>query len=271
MAQTSPGSRVAQARSHSRVRSLARQLGWASVPIWSVTLLAPAPFLMRAISRRRAADWAVFAAYLGIVVLELVLLTVGKAGSATATVGALLLLLLLLVAPVHAFVAFRPGAGPWSWRDMHAVSGAGEPASEQENVASADAMHDRHDEEAAAGRDVRADAKRAVKAERKAFRAAVAKARQERLDRKAPQRAERAAQKAERAAQKAASRAAAQAARLAAPRYGWVETRRTYRRKTIFGNRRSETVVSLPSERNARRRTRQRGGVTITEEWRRLD
>src|SRR5258708_4080575 len=181
VAQPSPGSRAAQARSRSRVRSLARQLGWASVPVWSATFLAPAPFLMRAISRRRAADWAVFAAYLGIVVLEWVLLTVGKAGSATANTGVLLLCLLLVVAPVHAFVAFRPGAGPWSWRDVHAVSGAGEPASERENVLAADALRDGHHEDAVARREVRAEAKRAMKAERKAFRAAVAKARQERL------------------------------------------------------------------------------------------
>jgi len=61
------------------------------------------------------------------------------------------------------------------------------------------------------------------------------------------------------------------AQKAAAPRYGWVETRRTYRSKTIFGNRRSETITSLPRQRNARRRTRQSFGVTITEEWRRLD
>lgn len=56
----------------------------------------------------------------------------------------------------------------------------------------------------------------------------------------------------------------------AEPHFGWVETKRTYRRKTIFGNRRTETIVKLPAQRNARRRMRQRFGVTITEEWRRL-
>jgi hypothetical protein len=55
------------------------------------------------------------------------------------------------------------------------------------------------------------------------------------------------------------------------PQYGWVETRRTHRTKTIFGNRRTETIVSSPSQRNANRRTRQKGNVTITEEWRRID
>jgi DNA-binding SARP family transcriptional activator len=55
----------------------------------------------------------------------------------------------------------------------------------------------------------------------------------------------------------------------------WVDAARFERLvgagKTIFGNRRSETIVSLPSQRNARRRTRQSFGVTITEEWRRID
>jgi hypothetical protein len=54
------------------------------------------------------------------------------------------------------------------------------------------------------------------------------------------------------------------------PRYGWVETRRTYRRKKMFGGWETETIVSRPSQRNARRRTRSRGGVKIAEEWRRI-
>ena len=175
MAQTSPDSRAAQARSHSRVRNLARQLGWASIPVWSATFLARAPF---------DADW-------------------------------------------HRIDPDMSGAEVTVWAVL------------------------------AVGAVVWFCAYLIEKAERKAFRTAAAKARPERLGQKA--------------ALKAASRAPAQAARLAAPRYGWVETKRTYRSKTIFGNRRSETVVSLPNQRNARRRTRQRGGVTITEEWRRFD
>jgi len=51
---------------------------------------------------------------------------------------------------------------------------------------------------------------------------------------------------------------------------GWVETRRVTRYKTVFGNHRTETQVILPPKRNTSRRTRQRGSVTITEEWREL-
>jgi hypothetical protein len=39
----------------------------------------------------------------------------------------------------------------------------------------------------------------------------------------------------------------------------------------MLGNRRSKTIVSRPSQRNANRRTRQHFGVTITQEWQRLD
>lgn len=56
-----------------------------------------------------------------------------------------------------------------------------------------------------------------------------------------------------------------------AAEYQWVVTRETRRWKTIFGNRRSETVTLVPAKRNARRRTRTRWGRTVTEEWRLVD
>jgi len=37
------------------------QLAWASVPVWSLALLAFVPFLRLALVRRRARDWGVFA------------------------------------------------------------------------------------------------------------------------------------------------------------------------------------------------------------------
>jgi hypothetical protein len=56
-----------------------------------------------------------------------------------------------------------------------------------------------------------------------------------------------------------------------ASEYRWVVTRETRRWKTIFGNRRSESVTLIPALRNARRRTRTRWGRTVTEEWRLVD
>jgi hypothetical protein len=44
----------------------------------SISLLAFAPFLRLALIRRQARDWAVLAAYAAAVVLELVLVSVGK-------------------------------------------------------------------------------------------------------------------------------------------------------------------------------------------------
>jgi len=97
-----------------------RQVGWALVPIVSFTVLAWWPFLVLALIRRRARDWAVFAACLTAVVVEIVTFTlvvsgiVPAAGVAT-DVDALtfyaMVLLLAVAAPVYTLVAFRPAAG----------------------------------------------------------------------------------------------------------------------------------------------------------------
>ena len=94
-----------------------RQLGWASVPLWSFGFLAYAPFLYLAVIRRRVRDWAVFAAYLAALVILVV--TAGSKG----TPGGGLFLLLMGVAAVHALIAFRPGSAPAPWRDVHARAG----------------------------------------------------------------------------------------------------------------------------------------------------
>jgi len=228
------------------LRRRARQLGWASVPILSLSLLAFVPFLWLALIRRRVRDWVVFAAYLAAVVAELILVSVGKKGSAASATGGAILVLVAVTATVHALMAYRPTAGVPSWRDVHAVRAADKRRQRAMAVAKEREIH----EQAIGVRAAMADQKQAQKADRATAHAASAEAME--------------ARKQEEAAQKAAQ--------LAAPRYGWVETRRTYRRKTIFGNRRTETIVSRPSQRNARRRTRQRfGGVTITEEWQRLE
>lgn len=272
------------------LRRRARQLGWASVPILSLSLLAFVPFLWLALIRRRVRDWVVFAAYLAAVVAELILVSVGKKGSAASATGGAILVLVAVTATVHALMAYRPTAGVPSWRDVHAVRAADKRRQRAMAVAKEREIH----EQAIGVRAAMADQKQAQKADRATAHAASAEAMQARKQEEAAQKAARQAQrqeeraasaeakrarKQEAAEQKAARQAqqreelaAARAAQPAAPRYGWVETRRTYRRKTIFGNRRTETIVSRPSQRNARRRTRQRfGGVTITEEWQRLE
>lgn len=272
------------------LRRRARQLGWASVPILSLSLLAFVPFLWLALIRRRVRDWVVFAAYLAAVVAELILVSVGKKGSAASATGGAILVLVAVTATVHALMAYRPTAGVPSWRDVHAVRAADKRRQRAMAVAKEREIH----EQAIGVRAAMADQKQAQKADRATAHAASAEAMEARKQEEAAQKAARQAQrqeeraasaeakrarKQEAAEQKAARQAqqreelaAARAAQPAAPRYGWVETRRTYRRKTIFGNRRTETIVSRPSQRNARRRTRQRfGGVTITEEWQRLE
>jgi len=89
-----------------------RQLAWASVPVWSLSLLAYAPFLRLALTRRRARDWVVFAGYLAASTTVLVLLSVpGPDDPASDSAGALaiaLAIVLMAVGAVHAFAAFRP-------------------------------------------------------------------------------------------------------------------------------------------------------------------
>jgi DNA uptake protein ComE-like DNA-binding protein len=79
--------------------------------VWSVGLLAFAPFLRLALARRQARDWWVFAAYLAAVAVLIVLLSVsGTSGPASTALGGVIIAL-VGVASVHTFVAFRPGSG----------------------------------------------------------------------------------------------------------------------------------------------------------------
>jgi hypothetical protein len=85
-----------------------RQLAWASVPIWSVSLLAFVPFLRIALARRRARDWAVFAGYLAGSVI--VISAAASNNDAASAVAGTMAIVVAVVAAVHAFVAFRPGS-----------------------------------------------------------------------------------------------------------------------------------------------------------------
>jgi hypothetical protein len=87
----------------------ARQVLWASVPVWSLGFGSFGPFLAYAISQRGRRNWAVFAGYLAATVVMCVAL--GLAGSnsaATAAVGGYIIVLAGCAA-VHAAMLFRPG------------------------------------------------------------------------------------------------------------------------------------------------------------------
>jgi hypothetical protein len=95
----------------SRGGATARQVWWASVPVWSISFLSPVPFLVYAIIHRTRRDWAVFAGYLAATVAMVVAL--GAAGSndaATAGVGGFIIALAGCAA-THAAVLFRPSRG----------------------------------------------------------------------------------------------------------------------------------------------------------------
>lgn len=87
-----------------------RQLAWASVPVWSLSMLAFAPFLRLALARRRARDWAVFAGYLAACIVVLILMSIAGPGDedAVSVTAGTLAIVLMGAGAVHAFAAFRP-------------------------------------------------------------------------------------------------------------------------------------------------------------------
>lgn len=111
-----------------RSGSVLRQVGWASVPVWSIGFLAFVPFLAYALMNRRKRDWAVFAAYLAATIALIVAIgAINPNGDASAAVGGFIIVLAGCAA-VHTAVLFRPGRG--------AVAPAGPPSSpEQHNRA----------------------------------------------------------------------------------------------------------------------------------------
>jgi hypothetical protein len=94
---------------------VARQVLWASVPVWSIGFLSFVPSLAYAIMRRRKADWAVFAAFLAATIGMIVALGVAGSGNGggTAAVGGFIVALAGCAA-VHAAIVFRPGNAPAS-------------------------------------------------------------------------------------------------------------------------------------------------------------
>jgi hypothetical protein len=51
-------------RGDGRLSGRLSRLAWASVPVWSLSLLSYVPFSRLAVARRRNRDWGVFAGYL---------------------------------------------------------------------------------------------------------------------------------------------------------------------------------------------------------------
>jgi hypothetical protein len=103
-----------------RRRRRVRQVAWALVPIVSFSFLAWWPFLVLALIRLRARDWAVFAAYLAALAAEIVVVILGAQGVIPAEGGAITflwtVLLVAVTAAVHTLVAFRPGVELPSFR-----------------------------------------------------------------------------------------------------------------------------------------------------------
>jgi hypothetical protein len=86
-----------------------RQVGWASVPIWSIGFLSFVPFLAYAVMNRRKRDWAVCGAYLAATVAMIVAIgAVNTSSGAGAAVGGFIIAL-AGGAAVHAAVLFRAG------------------------------------------------------------------------------------------------------------------------------------------------------------------
>ncbi len=91
--------------------SVLRPILWASVPIWSIGFLSFVPFLAYAVIRRRATDWAVFAAYLAATVAMIVALASVKTGSSSSAAVGGFIVVLAGCAAVHAAIVFRPSRG----------------------------------------------------------------------------------------------------------------------------------------------------------------
>jgi hypothetical protein len=111
-----------------------RQVGWALLPILSLSVLAWWPSLVVAVIRRWARDWAVFAAFLAAVAVEIAFGVAGGPGSTAGSIADAMIPLVAGTAALHALVAFRPAAGVPTWREARAARAA---AKSQQPVVSA--------------------------------------------------------------------------------------------------------------------------------------
>jgi DNA uptake protein ComE-like DNA-binding protein len=93
-----------------RWRGRLRQLGWASVPVWSFGMLAFVPFLRLAFARHTAKDWGVFAAYFAATAAVVGLGSAAGNNGAGSDLAGGAVIMLTGFAAVHAFISFRPAA-----------------------------------------------------------------------------------------------------------------------------------------------------------------
>jgi DNA uptake protein ComE-like DNA-binding protein len=110
-------------------------------------MLACVPFLRLAIARRRARDWAIFAAYFAIVPVLMVLSPPGDKSAASTLVGGAIILL-IGVATVHALVAFRPGPDPL---DAGSLPSLPSPSNQHALAAARERLHRREEARKLAG------------------------------------------------------------------------------------------------------------------------
>jgi hypothetical protein len=107
-----------------------RQIGWTSVPIWSLGFLSFVPFLAFAVIHRRKRDWAVFAGYLlATVALVATGGLVNANSDAAAEAVGVFMVVLAGCAAIHTCILFRPGRAQPSLaaarqRNQEAVHGA---------------------------------------------------------------------------------------------------------------------------------------------------
>jgi hypothetical protein len=99
-------------------RLVLRQLGWASMPLWSIGLLAFGPFLWLAITRRRRWDRAVATAYVAACAAAVGLVSLSPSVSSYGNAAGGLLFGLAVVGAGHALVACRPGRRDASGRPV---------------------------------------------------------------------------------------------------------------------------------------------------------
>lgn len=94
-----PGGRPPDRPRSGSISGRLRQLAWASVPLWSFSLLAFAPFLRLAFLRRRTRDWVVFAAYLAAAISTVILTSLPGPNDVGGAVGTGLAMLVMGVGP----------------------------------------------------------------------------------------------------------------------------------------------------------------------------
>lgn len=86
----------------SPVATQLRRWWWASVPVWSVGLLAWVPFFRRAITAKGRNDWLLALGYLAASVVEVVLLSLPESDA-----GGFFAVMLMAAAAIHTAVVYR--------------------------------------------------------------------------------------------------------------------------------------------------------------------